>query len=170
MRVSTFPTLFGDCAVVRFFAAVGNTGRLLADLGFHDDLLPAVEELLGEMVARGPRFRTGGQRQDNDRLRLPSRAAPRAVARRGASFRWKTRSKWPCRGVAQSQVNVVAGLDLATGPAVPPMWQDPEVIMVGEIRDRATAEAAMQASLTGHFGSWKHLPRRQRRGDPRPAA
>ncbi len=53
-------------------------------------------------------------------------------------------------GVAQSQVNVVAGLDLATGLRFL-MRQDPEVIMVGEIRDRATAEAAMQASLTGHL-------------------
>ena len=53
-------------------------------------------------------------------------------------------------GVAQSQVNVGAGLDLATGLRFL-MRQDPEVIMVGEIRDRATAEAAMQASLTGHL-------------------
>ena len=53
-------------------------------------------------------------------------------------------------GVAQSQVNPAAGLDLATGLRFL-MRQDPEVIMVGEIRDRATAEAAMQASLTGHL-------------------
>ena len=53
-------------------------------------------------------------------------------------------------GVAQSQVHPPAGLDLATGLRFL-MRQDPEVIMVGEIRDRATAEAAFQASLTGHL-------------------
>ncbi len=53
-------------------------------------------------------------------------------------------------GVAQSQVNPNAGLDLATGLRFL-MRQDPEVIMVGEIRDRPTAEAALQASLTGHL-------------------
>ena len=53
-------------------------------------------------------------------------------------------------GVAQSQVNPGVGLDLAQGLRFL-MRQDPEVIMVGEIRDRATAEAALQASLTGHL-------------------
>ena len=53
-------------------------------------------------------------------------------------------------GVAQSQVNPQAGLDLATGLRFL-MRQDPEVILVGEIRDRLTAEAALQASLTGHL-------------------
>ena len=53
-------------------------------------------------------------------------------------------------GVAQSQVHPPAGLDLATGLRFL-MRQDPEVIMVGEIRDRPTAEAALQASLTGHL-------------------
>jgi general secretion pathway protein E len=53
-------------------------------------------------------------------------------------------------GVAQSQVNPQVGLDLAAGLRFL-MRQDPEVIMVGEIRDRPTAEAALGASLTGHL-------------------
>jgi general secretion pathway protein E len=53
-------------------------------------------------------------------------------------------------GVAQSQVHPTVGLDLAAGLRFL-MRQDPEVIMVGEIRDRPTAEAALQASLTGHL-------------------
>ena len=52
--------------------------------------------------------------------------------------------------MAQSQVNPAAGLDLANGLRFL-MRQDPEVIMVGEIRDRATADTAFQASLTGHL-------------------
>ena len=53
-------------------------------------------------------------------------------------------------GVAQSQVHPAIGFDLAAGLRSL-MRQDPEVIMVGEIRDPATAAAAVQASLTGHL-------------------
>jgi type II secretory ATPase GspE/PulE/Tfp pilus assembly ATPase PilB-like protein len=53
-------------------------------------------------------------------------------------------------GVAQSQVNDAVGFDLATGLRSL-MRQDPEVILVGEIRDRITAEVAFQAALTGQL-------------------
>jgi type II secretory ATPase GspE/PulE/Tfp pilus assembly ATPase PilB-like protein len=53
-------------------------------------------------------------------------------------------------GVAQSQVNPAAGFDLPTGLRSL-MRQDPEVILVGEIRDAETAFTAFQASLTGHL-------------------
>ncbi len=53
-------------------------------------------------------------------------------------------------GVSQSQVNDEAGFNLATAVRSV-LRQDPEVIMVGEIRDRPTAEAALQASLTGQL-------------------
>jgi type II secretory ATPase GspE/PulE/Tfp pilus assembly ATPase PilB-like protein len=56
----------------------------------------------------------------------------------------------PVDGVAQSQVNLATGFDLKTGLRSL-MRQDPEVIMVGEIRDRDTAEFAIQASLTGQL-------------------
>ncbi len=52
--------------------------------------------------------------------------------------------------MTQSQVNPAAGFDLATGLRSL-LRQDPEVIVVGEIRDRVTAEVAFQASLTGHL-------------------
>ena len=53
-------------------------------------------------------------------------------------------------GVSQSQVQPAAGFDLATGLRSL-MRQDPEVILVGEIRDRPTAETVFQAALTGHL-------------------
>jgi type II secretory ATPase GspE/PulE/Tfp pilus assembly ATPase PilB-like protein len=53
-------------------------------------------------------------------------------------------------GVAQAQVNPSAGLTLETGLRAL-LRQDPEVIAIGEIRDRATAEIALQAALTGHL-------------------
>lgn len=53
-------------------------------------------------------------------------------------------------GVGQTQVNARVGLDFATGLRAI-LRQDPDVVMVGEIRDRETADIAVQASLTGHL-------------------
>ena len=53
-------------------------------------------------------------------------------------------------GVGQTQVNPRVGLDFATGLRAI-LRQDPDVVMVGEIRDRETADIATQASLTGHL-------------------
>jgi type II secretory ATPase GspE/PulE/Tfp pilus assembly ATPase PilB-like protein len=53
-------------------------------------------------------------------------------------------------GIDQSQMNIEAGYDFASG-LKHALRQDPDVIMVGEIRDKETAETALQASLTGHL-------------------
>ncbi len=148
VRVSTFPTLHGERVVVRFFAG-GRELLRLADLGLPEDILDSLGQLLGEtsgaILATGPAgsgktttvyaclrelvARSGGTRS------LVSLEDPIEVA---------------VEGVAQAQVDPKVDLDLATGLRFL-MRQDPEVIMVGEIRDRATAEAAFQASLTGHL-------------------
>jgi type II secretory ATPase GspE/PulE/Tfp pilus assembly ATPase PilB-like protein len=148
MRVSTFPTLHGERAVVRLFGGSGRYQRL-DDLGLPEDVRGPLETLLAEtsgaILVSGPAgsgktttlyaclrqltAATGGQRS------LVSIEDPIEVA---------------VAGVAQSQVHAAAGLDLAVGLRFL-MRQDPEVIMVGEIRDRPTAEAALQASLTGHL-------------------
>ena len=53
-------------------------------------------------------------------------------------------------GVGQTQVNAKVGLTFATGLRAI-LRQDPDVVMIGEIRDRETADIAVQASLTGHL-------------------
>jgi general secretion pathway protein E len=53
-------------------------------------------------------------------------------------------------GIGQTQVNTKVGLSFATGLRAI-LRQDPDVVMVGEIRDRETADIAVQASLTGHL-------------------
>jgi general secretion pathway protein E len=53
-------------------------------------------------------------------------------------------------GIGQTQVNAKVGLDFAAGLRAI-LRQDPDVVMVGEIRDRETADIAVQASLTGHL-------------------
>jgi type II secretory ATPase GspE/PulE/Tfp pilus assembly ATPase PilB-like protein len=148
MRLSTFPTLHGESAVVRLFGRAGQYERL-ADLGLPGDVLPALEELLGEtagaILVSGP---AGSGKTTTVYACLRGLAERAAGARSLVSLEDPVEVAVP--GVAQSQVNPAAGLDLATGLRFL-MRQDPEVIMVGEIRDRATAEAAMQASLTGHL-------------------
>ena len=55
-------------------------------------------------------------------------------------------------GIGQTQVNNKADMTFARGLRAI-LRQDPDVVMVGEIRDLETAEIAVQASLTGHFGN-----------------
>lgn len=58
--------------------------------------------------------------------------------------------EYAVEGVGQTQVNPKVGLTFAAGLRAI-LRQDPDVVMVGEIRDRETAEIAVQASLTGHL-------------------
>ena len=146
MRLSTFPALGGERAVVRFFGRSGRYERL-EDLGLPADVLGGLGGLLGEtsgaILISGP---AGSGKTTT------AYACLRELARRDAEGRSLVSLEDPIEvavpGVAQSQVNSAAGLDLATGLRFL-MRQDPEVILVGEIRDRATAEAALQGSLTG---------------------
>ena len=148
MRLSTFPALGGERAVVRFFGRSGRYERL-EDLGLPADVLGGLGGLLGEtsgaILISGP---AGSGKTTT------AYACLRELARRDAEGRSLVSLEDPIEvavpGVAQSQVNSAAGLDLATGLRFL-MRQDPEVILVGEIRDRATAEAALQGSLTGHL-------------------
>jgi len=148
MRVSTFPTLYGERAVVRFFAGSQQYQRL-DDLGLPGDVLPVLRRLLeatsGAILATGP---AGSGKTTTIYACLRELAAQSAGQRSLVSLEDPIEVAVP--GVAQSQVNPAAKLDLATGLRFL-LRQDPEVIMVGEIRDPATAEAAFQASLTGHL-------------------
>ncbi|MGD0655906.1 MAG: GspE/PulE family protein [Thermoguttaceae bacterium] len=148
MRVSTFPTLHGERAVVRFFGG-SDLYQRLDDLGLPADALTALRNLLAEtsgaIVISGP---AGSGKTTT------AYACLREIAQRNSDARSLVSIEDPIEvaveRVAQSQVNPQTGLDLSAGLRFL-MRQDPEVIFVGEIRDRATADAAMQASLTGHL-------------------
>jgi len=148
MRVSTFPTLYGERAVVRFFSGARQY-QYLDDLGLPADVLDPLRQLTvetsGAVLVTGP---AGSGKTTT------AYAAMREILRHNAGRRSLMSIEDPIEvavpGVAQAQVNPNAGLDLATGLRFL-LRQDPEVILVGEIRDRATAEAALQASLTGHL-------------------
>lgn len=148
MRVCTFPTLHGERTVVRLFGG-GRRYQYLDDLGLPGDELQRLRRLLAEtsgaILVSGP----AGSGKTTTVY-----AALREIARCDGQRRSLVSLEDPIEaavaGVAQSQVHTLVGLDLAVGLRFL-MRQDPEVIMVGEIRDRATAEAALQASLTGHL-------------------
>jgi general secretion pathway protein E len=148
MRVSTFPTINGERAVVRFFGGA-NKYQHLVDLGLPEDVLISLRRLLeetsGAIIVSGP---AGSGKTTT------AYACLREIARETAGARSLVSIEDPIEvaveGVAQSQVNQQVGLDLQSGLRFL-MRQDPEVIFVGEIRDRLTAAGAMQASLTGQL-------------------
>jgi type II secretory ATPase GspE/PulE/Tfp pilus assembly ATPase PilB-like protein len=148
MRLSTFPTLHGEKAVVRFFGSERQYLRV-AELGLPEEITARLRALLAEtsgaILVTGP---AGSGKTTTLYACLREIAAEADGGRSLASLEDPIEVEVP--GVAQSQTSEKAGFDLATGLRFL-LRQDPEVILVGEIRDRTTAEVAIQAALTGHL-------------------
>jgi type II secretory ATPase GspE/PulE/Tfp pilus assembly ATPase PilB-like protein len=147
-RISTFPTLYGEKAVVRLFVGSGKYRRL-DELGLPDEVLGRLKALLhetgGVILLTGP----AGSGKTTTIY-----ACLREILNKSAGARCLVSLEDPIEvvvpGVAQSQINRSAAFTMAAGLRSL-LRQDPEVIMVGEIRDRDTAETVFQASLTGHL-------------------
>jgi type II secretory ATPase GspE/PulE/Tfp pilus assembly ATPase PilB-like protein len=148
IRVSTFPTLHGERGVLRFFGHAREF-TTLDDLGNAADLTArirdALDETSGAVLITGP---AGSGKSTTLYACLRHLVSANNAARSIVSI--EDPIEVPVDGVAQSQVDLASGFDLKTGLRSL-MRQDPEVIMVGEIRDRDTAEFAIQASLTGQL-------------------
>ena len=148
VRISTFPTVFGEKAVVRLFAGSG-TFRRIDELGLPSEVLETFRGLLDEtggvLLVTGP---AGSGKTTTIYAALRELADKTRGGRSLVSLEDPIEVIVP--GVAQSQVNATAGFDMATGLRSL-LRQDPEVMMVGEIRDRETAQTVFQASLTGHL-------------------
>jgi len=148
MRVSTFPTLFGEKVVVRLLSD-RNEFRQLGLLGLSEDVRSGLARLIqatqGTILVAGP---AGSGKTTTLYACLREITEQSQGQRSVVSLEDPIEAVLP--GVSQSQVNLAAGFDLTTGLRSL-MRQDPEVIMVGEIRDRATAEIVFQAALTGHL-------------------
>jgi len=144
-RVSTLPTLFGEKIVIRLLDA--GTARLDIDaLGYEDDerqrLLHAVSRPYGMVLVTGP---TGSGKTVSlyaclHRLNTPGINI--ATAEDPAEIHLP--------GVNQVNVNEKAGLTFAAALRAF-LRQDPDVLMVGEIRDLETADIAIKAAQTGHL-------------------
>ncbi len=148
MRVSTFPTVHGEKAVVRLFVGSGRY-RDIEDLGLPADLDAELRRCLiqtgGALLVSGPAG-SGKTTTLYACLRHLLRSAPHS--RSICTLEDPVEALVP--GAAQSAIRPDAGFDYATALRSL-MRQDPEVIMVGEIRDRPTAETVFQASLTGQL-------------------
>ncbi|QGQ23651.1 type II/IV secretion system protein [Gimesia benthica] len=147
-RISTFPTLYGEKVVVRLFVGSGQY-KHLENLNLPEEILSEMRGLLrqtgGVVLMTGP---AGSGKTTTIYACLREIIRESRGARSLASLEDPIEVVVPT--VAQSQVNPAAGFDMALGLRSL-LRQDPEVIMVGEIRDRETAETVFQASLSGHL-------------------
>ena len=145
LRVSTLPASHGEKVVVRVLDG-RSTVLTLDGMGFHADELERIEHLLhlreGLILVTGP---TGSGKTTT------LYAALRRLKDRGVNIvTVEDPIEYRLPGIVQVQVNERAGLTFATALRSI-MRQDPDVVLIGEIRDRETAEIALQASLTGHL-------------------
>ena len=145
MRLSTMPTAFGEKLVMRIF----NPDVLLrnfADLGFGAEdarrWQTMVQHPHGIILVTGP---TGSGKTTTLYSTLKTLATPQVNV---CTVEEPIEMVEPAFNQMQVQHNI--GLDFASGIRTL-MRQDPDIIMVGEIRDLETAEMAVQASLTGHL-------------------
>lgn len=148
MRVSTFPTLHGERATVRLFTSATSLERL-NDLGYSTELS---QWLRGELLQTSGAVLITGPAGSGKTTTLY--ACLRELTETTQGSRCIITMEDPIEsaiaGVAQTQVHEAAGLTLATGIRSL-VRQDPEVMMVGEIRDAESARAAIGAALTGHL-------------------
>lgn len=145
LRVSTLPTLYGESVVLRIL----DRSSIILDLeqlGFAADTLAAFNRLIsrpyGMILVTGP---TGSGKTTTlygalDKINSPDKKI----------ITIEDPVEYQLRGVNQIHVKPQIGLTFANGLRSI-VRQDPDVIMVGEIRDPETAEIAVQAALTGHL-------------------
>lgn len=144
-RVSTFPTYFGEKVVMRILDTEKGV-RPLEEMGLTptnlEVLSDAIKRPYGMILVSGP---TGSGKTttlysllntvDREKMNVLSLEDP---------------VEYNVEGMSQSQVRPEIGYTFANGLRTT-LRQDPDVIMVGEIRDKETAQLAVQAALTGHL-------------------
>jgi general secretion pathway protein E len=145
IRVSIIPTFYGERAVLRLLDK--KKGVLsLADIGLNEEGVAVMERMLartnGIVLVTGP---TGSGK---------STTLYAALSRVNSSEKniitIEDPIEYQIKGIGQIQVNPRIDLTFASGLRSI-LRQDPDIIMVGEIRDAETAEIAIQASMTGHL-------------------
>jgi len=145
LRVSSLPTVFGEKIVIRLLKDQKDTFTL-KDLGVwgkaHAIFDKALEQTTGIILVTGP---TGSGKTVT---LATSIAKLNSIKVNIITLEDPVEINIP--GVNQVQVNVQAGLTFASGLRSI-LRQDPNIIMVGEIRDVETAQLAIQAALTGHL-------------------
>ena len=145
LRVSTLPTIFGEKIVLRILD-LGNKLNDLKQLGFNKLNLQRFESMIsrpnGIVLITGP---TGSGKSSTLYAALNQLNTEEVNI-----ITIEDPVEFQLEGVNQIQVNSNVGMTFATGLRSI-LRQDPNVIMVGEIRDKDTVEVAIRASLTGHL-------------------
>ncbi len=145
IRVSTFPTIYGENVVLRILDQTSPLFKL-DDLGFSGEMLNQFKQLVrktnGIILVTGP---TGSGKTTTlygILNMINSKDKNIITVEDPVEYRLAL--------IRQTQVNPKAGITFATGLRSI-LRQDPDIIMIGEVRDLETSEIAMQAALTGHL-------------------
>jgi general secretion pathway protein E len=145
IRVSIIPTAFGERVVLRLLDKTSHI-LMLSDLGMHDERIKLLNKLIkspyGIILVTGP---TGSGKTTTLYAALSTINRPEINI-----ITIEDPIEYQMDGVGQIQVNPKIELTFAAGLRSI-VRQDPDVILIGEIRDRETAEIAIQSSLTGHL-------------------
>jgi general secretion pathway protein E len=145
IRVSTLPTSFGESVVMRLLDR-SKVLRNLDDIGLEGQNLKDIRELIskshGIVLVTGP---TGSGKTTTLYSALAEINSPELKI-----ITVEDPVEYQLPGINQTQVNSKIDMTFANGLRAI-LRQDPDVVMIGEIRDRETAEIAIQASLTGHL-------------------
>ena len=145
LRVATMPTLHGESLAVRLLDAATAAAFDLQSLGLGETLLERMERLA--MLSHGLLLVTGPTGSGKTTTLHAALKRVNSMERKIVTI--EDPVEYHVEGVNQIHVNPAVGLTFATGLRHI-VRQDPDVIMVGEIRDRETAEIAVRAALTGH--------------------
>ncbi|MEW6375391.1 MAG: ATPase, T2SS/T4P/T4SS family [Thermodesulfobacteriota bacterium] len=145
IRVSTFPTIYGENVVLRILDQTSSLFKL-EDLGFSEEMLHQFKQLIrrpnGIIFVTGP---TGSGKTTTlyALLNMINSMDKNIIT-------IEDPVEYRLSYIRQTQVNPKAGITFATGLRSI-LRQDPDVIMIGEVRDLETSEIALQSALTGHL-------------------
>jgi type IV pilus assembly protein PilB len=145
LRLSTLPTVYGEKIVMRLLKKAVSIPEI-EQLGFAPDVFQRFRDLIakpyGMFLITGP---TGSGKSFTTFSILKRLAVPDVNV-----TTIEDPVEYEIPGINQTQVNQKAGLDFARALRSF-LRQDPDIIMVGEVRDHETAKIAMEAALTGHL-------------------
>ncbi|MCX5925158.1 MAG: GspE/PulE family protein [Candidatus Dependentiae bacterium] len=145
LRLSTFPSLYGEKIVVRILDRATH-GVALEHVGFNGPMLTAFNTLIkqssGFFLVTGP---TGSGKTTTLYAALSALNSPEKNI-----VTLEDPVEYNLKGITQGYINNGAGFTFEKGIRAL-LRQDPDVLMVGEIRDKQTARVAIEAALTGHL-------------------
>ncbi len=146
LRVSTIPCVYGEKCVIRLLSSADEKARKITDLGMTDYNYEMYKQIIrcpnGVMLVTGP---TGSGKSTTLYATLGELSKPNVNI---VTVEDPVEKK--IDGVNQCQINAQAGMTFAAALRSI-LRQDPDIIMVGEIRDGETADIAIRAAITGHF-------------------